>query len=366
VDLSFPPELSGLQQAAIEFATWGASRREIREDGWIVGFDKEFSRALGHRGWLGMTWPITEGGHGRSVLERFVVTEALIGNGAPIAASYFGDRQVGPMLLAHGTVEQRRRYIPGLVAGADTWCIGMSESDSGSDLASLLTRASLTADGYAINGAKVWTSSAADADYCYLVARTDPEAPPHLGLSEFIVDMNLPGISVDGIRDMTGGTHFYQVRFENVRVGWDSLVGTLGASWTQLMRQLEFERGGIDRLISNRALFDYVLAHIDRPEPEIRRRIGKIAAGYASGRMMVLRELLDRSRKSHSTVTKLYCTRLEQEVASLAVDVFGCAALTDYRLWRSLAYAPAYTIQGGTNNILKNIVGERLLGLPRK
>ena len=168
-----------------------------------------------------MVWPEEYGGHGRSVLERFVVYEQLIKHGAPICAGWFADRQMGPSLLQFGTDEQRRRWIPDIVAGESMWCIGMSEPDAGSDVASLRTKAVRDGDDWILNGQKVWTSGAAFSDWCYCVASTDPDAPKHAGLSELIVDMHAPGVEVRTIKDMTTNEHFCEISFEDVRVPGD-------------------------------------------------------------------------------------------------------------------------------------------------
>jgi len=359
-------ELEGLAAAARALGHEWAARRTIREDSWIVGFDREFSLELGRRGWLGMTWPVEEGGHGRPPIERLVVTEALISTGAPIAASWFGDRQIGPSLLTFGTAEQRRRYLPPLVEGSATWCLGMSEPDAGSDVAAIATSAVRDGGEYVIDGAKVWTSFAEVAEHCYLIARTDPDAPPHAGLSELIVPMGSPGITVSPIKDMSGARHFCEVRFERVRVPAEHLVGELNGSFRQLMRQLEHERGGIDRLVSNRALYEDARDAADRDDPLVRQELAAIESAYRLGRLLVIREVVGQAPRSFSAATKLFCTVLEQRVARLCGTVFGADALCTERLARALCYAPAYTIQGGTNEILRNVIGERILGLPRQ
>jgi alkylation response protein AidB-like acyl-CoA dehydrogenase len=366
MDFALPPELDKLRREAEEVAQRAAADLDVREDSWINSHSREFSRELGERGWLGMTWPAAYGGHERTALERFVVTEALISNGAPIAATWFCDRQMGPSLLAFGTEEQKRRFVPDMAAGVASWCIGMSEPDSGSDLASLRTRAVLEGDEFVVNGRKVWTSFAALADWCYLICRTDPDAPAHQGLSELIVDMRSPGISVSRIRDMTGNDHFCEVLFEDVRVPTAHLVGELNAAWRQTMSQLEHERGGIDRLVSNRALYRDVLPRADTSDPCVRQDIAEMETGYRLGRLLVLREVLRQAPKGFSAATKTYCTSFEQRVADFCARVAGPEAMVWNRISRGICYAPAYTIQGGTNNILRNIIGERVLGLPRE
>ncbi len=374
MEFTFAPELLALQREAIEVAAKAAADVEFPEDSWIVGHSKEFARELGDRGWLGMTWPTEEGGHGRTALERFVVFEALIAEGAPVAAAWFADRQMGPTLLQFGTPEQRARWLPGIVAGTSMWCIGMSEPDAGSDVASLRTRATRDGSEWVVNGQKVWTSGAAFSDWCYLVARTDPDAPPHQGLSEFVVDMRASGISVSPIIDMTDNRHFCEVLFEDVRVPADHLVGELNGSFRQLMRQMEHERGGIDRLVSNRAMYRDVLASglVDGSDRRIRQAVAELETGYRIGRLLVLRETLHQAPRSFSAATKTFCTEYEQRVASFCARVAGPAALLwgaenglAGRIARNICYAPGYTIMGGTTQILRNIIGERVLGLPR-
>jgi alkylation response protein AidB-like acyl-CoA dehydrogenase len=375
MDFAMAPELEALRAEATAVALEAAKRAPFPEDSWIVGHDAEFTRELGQRGWIGMTWPVEEGGHGRTAMERFIVYEALIAHGAPIAAGWFADRQMGPSLLQFGTPAQRRRWLPGIVAGESMWCVGMSEPDAGSDVASLRTKAERDGDDWVVNGQKVWTSGAAHADWCYCICRTDPDAPKHAGLSELIVDMRSPGIEVRTIRDMTTNEHFCEVHLNDVRVPNDHLVGELNGSFRQLMRQMEHERGGIDRLVSNYALYRDLLATpglVDRDDPVVRQELGRIETAYRIGRLLVLRETLQQAPKGFSAATKTFGTEFEQRLADFCARMLGPRAL----LWgadaglggraaRALCYAPAYTIMGGTVNILRNILGERVLGLPR-
>jgi alkylation response protein AidB-like acyl-CoA dehydrogenase len=263
------------------------------------------------------------------------------------------------------------------------WCIGMSEPDAGSDVASLRTSAREQADGrWVIDGAKVWTSGAAHARWCYLIARTDPEAKPHAGLSEFVVDMASPGIEVRPITDATGDGHFCEVRFDGVVVPGDHLVGRRNDSFRQVMRQMEHERGGIDRLVSNHRIYRDVLGLARRDDRRVRQRIATLETGYRLGRLLVLREVLGQAPPQFSAATKTFCTEHEQQVAAFCAEVLGVAATawepdaapvaamaTSWsvaaRAARTVTYAPAYTIMGGTTQILRTILGERVLGLPR-
>ena len=246
----------------------------------------------------------------------------------------------------------------------------MSEPDAGSDIASLRTRADRDGDHFVVNGQKIWNSGAATADWIYLIVRTDPDAPKHKGLSELIVDLRSPGITIQPIRDMTGSQHFCEVWFEDVRVPADNLVGTLNGSFGQLMRQMEHERGGIDRLLSNRRLYVDALAVADTDDARVRQEVAAIETGYRIGRLLVLREVLGQAPKQFSAATKTFCTSLEQRIASFCAATVGPLAMLAepglaQRVSRNVAYAPAYTIMGGTSEILRNILGERVLGLPR-
>jgi alkylation response protein AidB-like acyl-CoA dehydrogenase len=377
MDFTPDPKLETLAGEARVVGRAGADRRRFREDGWLVGHDPEFALELADRGWLGMTWPTEVGGGGRSALERFTVFEALIGEGAPLASCYFADRQIGPTLLHYGSPEQQARWLPGILAGTDTWCIGMSEPDAGSDVASLRTRAEPDgAGGWVVDGAKVWTSGAAVADWCYLIVRTDPTAKPHAGLSELVVDMRSPGIAVQPIVDPTGDGHFCEVTFVGVRVPGDHLVGEQNGSFRQVMRQMEHERGGIDRLVSNHRLYVECRPLADGSDPRVRQEIAAIETGYRIGRLLVLREVLGQAPAQFSAAAKTACTEHEQRVAAFCARVLGPAAQAwlpsepsaddlPFRTARNQVYAPAYTIMGGTTQILRTIVADRILGLPR-
>jgi alkylation response protein AidB-like acyl-CoA dehydrogenase len=366
VDLALPAELDALRKEAEAVAAEAVARRGRHADSWINGYDREFSKECAARGWIGMTWPTEHGGGGRTPLERFVVTEVLIREGAPIAGHWFADRQMGPTLLAYGTDEQKRRFLPGILSGEAGWCIGMSEPDAGSDLASLKSSAVRDGDEYVINGQKIWTSFGETADFCYLICRTSTDGPKHAGISEIVVPMATPGITVRPIQDMTTNRHFCEVWYEDVRVPADNLVGHEGGSFKQTMRQLEHERGGIDRLLSNHALYLAARQHVDGSDPRARQEIARLETGYRLGRLLVLRETLHQAPKGFSAATKSFCTEHEQRVAEFAARTFG-AGLT---LWgdeaRAFCYSPAYTIMGGTANVLRNVIGERLLGLPKE
>jgi alkylation response protein AidB-like acyl-CoA dehydrogenase len=356
--------------------------RRFLEDGWIAGFDREFSKRLAARGWIGMTWPKRFGGGERSYLDRLIVTEELLLAGAPVAAHWFGDRQIGPALLAHGSEAQKAELVPRIARGEVSFCVGMSEPNAGSDLAALTTRADLDGDEFVIRGQKIWTSFASDADYCYLVARTDPVAPRHKGISELLIPMRVPGLTVRPIRDMVGESHFGELFFDDVRVPRSTLIGKLHNGFYQIMQQLDFERSGIERLVSNAPLWRAAKSHARETgrsarDPALRARIAELEIAWRAGRGLVYRvaEMLSQGRlpNHEAAVAKTFCTTLEQRITSTVCDIFGAASSLDAgdphaplagRVARTFLYAPAYTIQGGTNNILRNIIATRGLGLP--
>jgi alkylation response protein AidB-like acyl-CoA dehydrogenase len=365
VDFAWTAEQQALRAEAREMARDAVGRYGRFNDTWMNGYSKEFSKELAARGWIGMTWPREHGGGGRPPIDRLIVAEEMIAAGAPIAASWFADRQMGPALITYGTAEQQRTYLPGMLAGDTTWCIGMSEPNAGSDLASLKTSATLDGDEWVINGQKIWTSFGEVADYCYLICRTSNDGPPHVGISEIIVPMNTPGIEVRPITDMTTNRHFCEVFYTDVRVPKDNLVGKEGGAFGQTMRQLEHERGGIDRLVSNKALFDIAVERADSSDPRVRQEIASIEIGYRLGRILVVREVLRQAPAGFSAATKCFCTELEWRIAQFVSRVLGPEATLWNDITQGLAYAPAYTIMGGTSNVMRNILAERVLGLPK-
>jgi alkylation response protein AidB-like acyl-CoA dehydrogenase len=365
MDFTWTTEQTELRERARKVAGEAVARYGRHNDSWINGFSKEFAREMAAQGFIGMTWPVEHGGGGRPGIERLIVGEELIAAGAPIAAMWFADRQMGPTLIAFGRPDQQAEFLPKILSGETTWCIGMSEPNAGSDLASLTTRAVRDDDNWVIDGQKIWTSFAEVADYCYLICRTSVDGPPHAGISEIIVPMDTPGIEVRPITDMTTNRHFCEVFFTDVRVPASNLVGVQGAAFKQTMRQLEHERGGIDRLVSNRALYEMARARADTSDPLIRQQIAALEIGYRIGRILVIRESLKQAPAGFSAATKCFCTEHEVRVADFVAHVMGADAMLWDDVARGLSYAPGYTIMGGTSNVMRNILGERVLGLPR-
>jgi alkylation response protein AidB-like acyl-CoA dehydrogenase len=366
MDFAWSPEQRALREQARQVAADAVARFGRANDSWINGYSAEFAKELAALGWIGLTWPVEHGGGGRPAVDRLIIGEELIAAGAPIAAMWFADRQMGPALIAFGRPDQQAEFLPGILAGETTWCIGMSEPEAGSDLASLKTSAHRDGEEWVINGQKIWTSFAAVADYCYLICRTDHDGPPHQGISEIIVPMSSPGIEVRPITDMTTNRHFCEVFFTDVRVPVTNLVGVEGNAFKQTMRQLEHERGGIDRLVSNHALYRLAVERADADDPLVRQEIAALETAYRIGRVLVAREVLGQAPPGFSAATKCFCTEHEWRVAQFAARVLGAEATLWTDVTRGLCYAPGYTIMGGTSNIMRNILGERVLGLPRE
>ncbi len=350
------------------------------EDGWITGFSREFSQKLGARGWIGLTWPKQYGGQEKTYMDRLILTEELLRAGAPVAAHWLGDRQVGPALLAYGSEEQKATILPRVTKGEIVFCLGMSEPGAGSDLASLRTRAVEEGDHFSLTGQKIWTSFAHVADYAYLVARTDPDAPKHKGISEFMVDMKTPGIDVRPLIDIVGEHHFNEVFFENVKVPQEWLIGEKNRGWYQIASQLDYERSGIERLLSNYPLFRDAVAYAKQTgqakDPLVRNKLAELHIELELGRSMVYRVAWMLTQGGvpnyEAAMAKCYCTEVEQRIANTVSGLLGdyavlmpgsSATRLAGRAAREYLYAPAYTIQGGTSNVLRNIMAIRGLAL---
>jgi alkylation response protein AidB-like acyl-CoA dehydrogenase len=341
-----------------------------------MAFDAEFSRALAAHGWVGITFPREYGGAGRSAFARFVLAEELLGIGAPVSAHWIADRQSGPLILKYGTEAQRRFYLPRICRGEAFFCIGMSEPGAGSDLASVKTRATRAPGGWRLTGQKLWTTNAHRTHYMIALVRTSGSAADrHQGLSQFIVDLSLPGITVRPIADLAGDAHFSEVFFEDVELGEDALIGAEGAGWEQVTAELAFERSGPERLYSSAVLVDAWLAFLRsgvRRSAASVERLGRIAAHLAVLRAMSL-SVTDKLARGESpsiqaALVKDLGTELEQLVPALIGDAL--AAIPDEpipgALLRALAYtaqmAPSFSLRGGTREILRGIIA-RGLGL---
>ena len=278
-----PPRAAHLRAEVREFlaAERAAGAWSPRVDVWLSGWDERFTKELARRGWLGMTIPVEYGGKGASPLDRYVVTEELLAAGAPVAAHWVADRQIGPSLLRFGTEEQRRRFLPGIAAGEVYFGIGMSEPDSGSDLASVRTKAEQVAGGWELTGTKVWTSGAHHAHAFFALARTAPrdDADRHAGLSQFIVELDGPGVTIRPIPLLTGAHHFNEVVFDRVFVPDAMVLGEIGSGWHQVTSELAFERSGPERFLSTYPLLAALVGELGgTADAGARREVGALVA----------------------------------------------------------------------------------------
>ncbi len=377
-----PPPSAGTENLRAEVRDFLASElaertSQQRAASWS-GRDRAFSRKMGERGWIGMTWPKRYGGHERSALERYVVLEEMLAAGAPVGFHWVADRQSGPNLLRYGTEEQRESILPRIVAGECSFCIGMSEPDSGSDLAAVRTRAQRVQGGWLVNGTKVWTSGAHEADYMILFCRTDTksDADRHAGASQFLVDLDKArghGMTVRPIIDMRGDHHFNEVAIEDLFLPDDAVLGREGEGWKQVTGELAFERSGPDRFLS---AFTLLAEAVQALAPDASERAA-IALGRLTSHIMVLRRL-SRSVAGmlqagddpalQAALVKDLGNVLEQETAEvirLLVDVEPEDDATE-DLPAVLAHlvmaAPSFSLRGGTREILRGMIA-RGLGL---
>jgi alkylation response protein AidB-like acyl-CoA dehydrogenase len=370
-----PADVAELRQ---EVRDWLAGFPGGSCDSWLRGFDPSFSRELGRRGWLGLTVPSEHGGHGAGAVTRYVVTEELLAAGAPVAYHWFADRQIAPTLLAHGGTQLQRELLPAICRGELCVCIGISEPGAGSDVAAISTRAERIASGWRINGQKMWTTGAMHAQYCYLVVRTSREEKRHGGLSELLVPMDRPGITVRPIEDMAGESHFAELFFEDVEVEDWRLVGTAGEGFRQIVEQLDYERSGPERFLSTMPLLDAVLDQVRRyGADQWLIPLGELAARLAGLRAMALSvaEAIDRNPATpppgaRAALVKDMGAEYEQDIVTLALsvsEVLGqdCGEDLRERLREGLLYQPTFTLRGGTVEVLRDVVAQRMLGLKR-
>lgn len=359
---------------AAEFApTW--SGRELAQ-AWFR-FDRDFSLEVARRGWVGMTWPKQYGGQERSTMERYAVIEELMAAGAPLGAHWIAERQSGPLLLRLGTEEQRQRFLPQIARGEIAFCIGLSEPDSGSDLASLRSRATPVEGGWRLNGRKIWTTNAHRCQYMIGLFRTGgpAETEKHKGLSQFLIDLSTPGIDVRPIEDLTGEAHFNEIAFEDVFVPTDMLVGKEGDGWAQANAELAFERSGPDRFLSAVPLLpaavDAVAAQ-GGPDRLAACKIGEAVAQLAVLRQMSIsiQGMLEdgKTPAQEAALVKQLGTSYEQGLPDLIREVADLrpGLHQNNRLEEALAtitqIAPTFSLRGGTREILRGIIA-RGLGL---
>jgi len=362
-----PPEARALRGQVRAFLAESLTNKPAAERArsWSGG-SREFSRKLGERGWIGMTWPKRYGGHERSYAERYVVIEELLVAGAPVGSHWVADRQSGPLLLRFGTEEQRRTLLPAIARGELCFCIGMSEPGSGSDLASVRTRARRVDGGWKVSGQKIWTSNAQHADWMIALVRTGDGEQRHAGLSQLLVDMKSPGITVRPIANLTGESHFNEVFLDEVFVPETMLIGAEGDGWRQVGAELAYERSGPERYLSSIRLFLEFLRVVGREPSEAERLlIGEMTARLWTLRQMSLsiagRLAAGENPAVAAAVVKDLGTTLEQDIPR---DVQAIAPEGDEAFHRTLAYllqtSPSFSLRGGTREILRGIIAREL------
>lgn len=341
-------------------------------DTWLTRWDPEFTRSLAARGWLGMTIPTEYGGRGRTFMERFVVTEELLAVGAPVAAQWVADRQAAPTLLSYGTEEQRQRFLPGIASGEICWAIGMSESESGSDLASVRTKAVAADGGWRVTGTKLWTSGAQHADAFFCLARTSPLDPAHRhdGLSQFIVLLDAPGVEIRPILSQSGDHHFNEVILEDVFVPDELVLGAIGGGWRQVTSELGYERSGPERFMSTFGILAAAAGEVDAgrlpADPRLGAQVGRLFALHHMAR--AVSEALERGENADvaASVVKVLGTKVEGDIADLADELSGEASPDGERFTElvraGVMQRPGFTLRGGTSEILRGVIA-RGLGL---
>jgi alkylation response protein AidB-like acyl-CoA dehydrogenase len=355
-----------------------------------VDFLRDWQRTLHHAGLIGLSWPAEHGGRGATLTEQIVANQVLAENGAPAIIGSVGLDVVGPSLIDHGTDRQKARFLQRILSADDIWCQGFSEVGAGSDLAALKTKAIDNGDHFVVSGHKVWTSYAQHAAWCAVLARTDPDAPTHKGISYLLVDMKSPGIEVRPLVQSTGDPEFGEVYFDEVIVPRENLLGPLHGGWGIAMHTLTHERGwyGVGRQVILRVLLDTLVEEAHRATregrpaieaPEIRAALARAHIGLEvlkhHGYRSVGKTLADGHPGLESSVDKVVLARVEQQLVATALDVMGpFAALaegaappgTNPRAWQhAYFYGRAASVYGGSAQIQKNIIAERILGLPR-
>ena len=342
-------------------------------DCWVSAADPEFSRKMGARGWLGMTWPREYGGRERPVAHRFVVTEETLAAGAPVAAHWVADRQTGSHILRYGTEQQKRDILPKIAAGECYTAIGMSEPQAGSDLAAIRTAARRTSDGWVLSGRKIWSTGAHLAHYMIVLVRTSPAEGRNrqVGLSQFLVDLSLPGIDISGIRDLGGTPHFNETLFEDVKLPADALLGEEGNGWAQCMGELTLERSGPERFLTSLSVLEKAMpvlaAHADD------RRGGEIGSILANLRVLRrmslgIAEMLERgeSPNTAAAVVKEMGNRFENEVIARLRTMLSGIPRSEWPdglgtlLRDAVLHLPSNTLRGGTTEILRGIIAREM------
>ncbi|MBK6746992.1 acyl-CoA dehydrogenase family protein [Ottowia sp.] len=367
-----PPECEVLRQEVRAFLRDALAGFPIAEraKSWQNN-NREFSRKLGARGWLGMTWPKQFGGQGRSPLERYVVIEELLAAGAPVGYHWISERQSGPLLIRYAPDTLAPKLVPLIAKGELGFCAGLSEPDSGSDLASIRTKAKKVEGGWEITGRKVWTSRAHDCEYMIALVRTgEKNEDRHAGLSQFLVDITLPGIEVRPIQSQLGTHTFNEVVLDGVFVPDECLIGVEGQGWSQVLNELKHERSGPERFLSSTQLYQQMIKVADLQQDSQTEIVGRVFSKYLALRSMSQGIALMMARGEdpavQASLVKDQGAVMEQSIPQLASDYFTEAGRDDPEFVEAIDYltvaAPSFSLRGGTREILRGIIA-RGLGL---
>ncbi len=340
---------------------------------WMASADPEFSQKMGKRGWIGLTWSSKYGGHDKTALERYIVTEETLRAGAPVGAHWIADRQHAPMLLEHGTEEQKLDILPRIAAGECYFAIGLSEPGAGSDLANVKTRAEKVADGWKINGQKIWSSGAQISHYMVALLRTSPAdgRNRHVGLSQVLIDLSLPGVTIKPIVDLSGDAHFNEVYFEDVIVPDDCLLGEEGGGWKQVTGELAMERSGPERFLSSYITLETALYQLGgKMGSDSHARLGKLIASLRTlkGMSWGIANLLSQgvSPETEAALVKDLGNRLENDLTQQVRAMLNDLPPEDWspdmrRIMNSgVLRAPPNTLRGGTTEVMRGITARQL------
>jgi alkylation response protein AidB-like acyl-CoA dehydrogenase len=348
---------------------------------------KAWHTKLYDAGWAGLTWPKEYGGRGATFIEQVIFQQEMGRLGLPMGCNVLGVIMNGPALMQWGTEEQKKRYLQPILAGEEIWCEGMSEPGAGSDLAAIQCRAELKGDDFVVNGQKVWTTIAHRSHFCQLFVRTDPDAPKHKGMSALIVDMKSPGVTVRPLMQITGDSEFNEIFFEDVKVPKENLLGPMNQGWQVLVATLMHERFGIGETIGGteqtlHALVDLakrvqIGGHPAIEEDDIRQQLAQFAIEVAAKKYNGLRSLSRRLKGlqpgSEASISKLVSTDLGQRMVKFATRLLGEYAMLESHTpfaprgdWmKRILASESMTIAGGTSMVQRNMIGERILGLPK-
>jgi alkylation response protein AidB-like acyl-CoA dehydrogenase len=338
--------------------------------GMAAARDQAFSRKLAERGWIGMALPVDHGGGDRSAVDRFVVVEELLRWGAPVGYHWVADRQTGPVIARFGSEEQKRRFLPAICRAEVSFSIGMSEPDAGSDLAAVRTRARSVDGGWEVTGTKLWTGGANETDYFVALCRTSEEEDRHAGLSQLIIDLRAPGLDVRPIEFLDGTEFFNEVTLDAVFVPEENLLGELGEGWAQNTSELAFERAGAERWLSSYLVVEEFLRAEAAGDERAHAMLGAAVAQWSAIRSLSLSvaRMIDRGEApaAESALVKELGTRFEQDVLDALLGVTDAvpdvesASPFESLLGRAILGAPALTIRGGTNEILRSVAARGL------